>query len=45
MLLSCLEKVFPRAVRLRVPATILGAVLLATAMVVFNVRDVFRYWG
>jgi regulator of sigma E protease len=45
VVMSCLEKVFPRAARLRLPATVLGAVLLAAAMVLFNVRDVVRYWG
>ena len=45
ILLSCLEEAFPRLVRVRVPATLLGIILLAGVMVYANVRDVVRYLG
>ena len=42
--MSCLEALFPRMARLRVPLTLLGMVLLAVLMVYVNVQDVARYW-
>jgi regulator of sigma E protease len=42
--LSCLEALFPRMARLRVPLTLLGMVLLAVLLVYVNVQDVARYW-
>jgi regulator of sigma E protease len=42
--LSCLEKAFPRLVRLRVPLTVLGMLALVALMVYANVHDVIRYW-
>ncbi|HEY0511454.1 MAG TPA: site-2 protease family protein [Thermoanaerobaculia bacterium] len=45
IVMSCLEKLFPRAVRLRVPLTVLGMVVLAAVMLYANVHDVVRLWG
>jgi regulator of sigma E protease len=45
VLMSCLEKLFPRLVRLRVPLTVMGMAVLAAVMVYANVHDVVRYWG
>jgi regulator of sigma E protease len=46
IVLSCLERLFPRSVGvLRVPLTVLGLVLLAVLMIYANVHDVVRYWG
>lgn len=45
VVLSCLEEAFPRAVRLRPAATVLGVLLLAGVMVYANVQDALRYWG
>ena len=46
IVLSCLERLFPRSVGvLRVPLTVLGLVLLAVLMIFANVHDVVRYWG
>lgn len=45
IVMSCLEAAFPRLVRLRVPLTVLGAVLLVSLMAYANVRDVVRYLG
>jgi len=42
--MSCLEAIFPRLVRLRVPLTLLGMVALAVLIVYVNVQDVVRYW-
>jgi regulator of sigma E protease len=42
--MSCLEKLFPRTIALRVPLTVLGLVLLAGLMVYSNVQDVIRLW-
>jgi regulator of sigma E protease len=44
--LACLEQAFPRFVRLRVPLTVLGMILLAVLMIYSNGHDVVRYlWG
>ena len=43
ILMSSLEEIFPRLVRLRVPLTVAGLVLLASVMVYANVHDVFRW--
>lgn len=43
IVMSCLEKAFPRFSRLRVPLTQLGLVFLAAVMVYANARDVVRY--
>src|SRR4029077_12446512 len=40
--MGCLEEMFPRLVRLRVPLTVVGMVLLAALMVYFNLRDVIH---
>ncbi len=45
IVMSCLEEAFPRLLRLRVPLTVLGAVLLVSVMVYTNVQDVVRYLG
>lgn len=45
IVLSCLERAFPRLVRLRVPLTVVGMFLLAALMVYANVLDVVRLWG
>jgi regulator of sigma E protease len=45
ILLGCLEEVFPRLVRLRVPLTVLGMIVLAGLMIFSNVHDALRYWG
>ena len=42
--MSCLEKAFPRLVRLRVPLTVMGMLVLAGLMVYANVHDAIRYW-
>jgi regulator of sigma E protease len=42
ILLCCLEKVFPRAQRLRLPLTVIGLIFLAAVMIFFNLRDVVR---
>ncbi|MES1242155.1 MAG: site-2 protease family protein [Acidobacteriota bacterium] len=42
--LSCLEAMFPRLARLRVPLTLAGLTLLAALMVYTNGHDVVRYW-
>lgn len=44
IVMSCLEEVFPRFARLRVPLTLLGLVFLAAVMVYANARDVVRYF-
>ncbi|MFY9821001.1 MAG: site-2 protease family protein [Thermoanaerobaculia bacterium] len=41
--LACLEEVFPRFARLRVPLTLLGMIVLAVLMVYANGHDVIRY--
>jgi regulator of sigma E protease len=43
ILMASLEELFPRLVRLRVPLTVVGLVLLASVMVYANVHDVFRW--
>jgi regulator of sigma E protease len=43
ILLGVLEEIFPRLVRLRVPLTLMGMVLLVGVMVYANVQDV-RHW-
>jgi regulator of sigma E protease len=43
ILMSSLEELFPRLVRLRVPLTVVGMVLLASLMIYTNVHDVFRW--
>lgn len=45
ILMSTLEHLFPRLVRLRVPLTILGMLVLGFLMIYTNVQDVVRYWG
>jgi regulator of sigma E protease len=42
IVMSCLEEMFPRLVRLRVPLTMVGMVLLAALMIYFNLRDVIH---
>lgn len=42
--MSCLEALFPRLVRLRVPLTMVGVVVLAALMIYVNASDVVRYW-
>lgn len=42
--MSCLEALFPRLIRLRVPLTLLGLIVLAVLMVYANGHDVLRYW-
>jgi regulator of sigma E protease len=42
IVLSCLEERFPRMIDLRAPLTLLGVLLLASAMIYVNVRDVFH---
>src|SRR5436305_4380102 len=43
ILMSSLEELFPRLVRLRVPLTVMGMVLLASVMIYTNVHDVVRW--
>jgi regulator of sigma E protease len=45
IVMGCLEEMFPRLVRLRVPLTLVGMVLLAALMIYLNLRDVVHYWG
>jgi len=45
ILLGCLEELFPRLVRLRVPLTVLGMVVLAAILLYANGHDIVRYWG
>ncbi len=42
--MSCLEAAFPRLVRLRVPLTVAGMLLLASLMIYLNLRDVVHYF-
>lgn len=42
--MHCLEALFPRLVRFRVPLTLLGMIVLAVLMIYANVQDVARYW-
>jgi regulator of sigma E protease len=42
--MSCLEAIFPRLARLRVPLTLLGLMILAVLMVYSNGNDMVRYW-
>jgi regulator of sigma E protease len=42
--LGCLEALFPRAARLRVPLTVVGLLFLAGVMLYANGHDVVRYW-
>ena len=43
--MAVLEKIFPSAIRLRVPLTVLGMIFLAAVMVYANVHDVVRWWA
>ncbi|HEX3527240.1 MAG TPA: site-2 protease family protein [Thermoanaerobaculia bacterium] len=45
ILLSILEEIFPRAIKLRAPLTVLGMVALVGLMILANVHDTIRYWG
>jgi regulator of sigma E protease len=45
IIMSSMEKVFPRLIRLRIPLTLSGLVFLAGLMVYVNIRDVAHYWG
>ncbi|HEX5759578.1 MAG TPA: site-2 protease family protein [Thermoanaerobaculia bacterium] len=45
ILLACMERVFPRLVRLRVAATLVGAAMVAGVTLYANVQDALRYWG
>lgn len=45
IVMSTLEHLFPRLVRLRVPLTLLGMVVLGFLMIYTNVQDVVRLWG
>jgi membrane-associated protease RseP (regulator of RpoE activity) len=45
ILLSCVEEVFPRSARLRVPLTLVGMIALVGLMIFSNVQDAIRYWG
>ncbi len=42
--MSCLEAIFPRLTRLRVPLTTFGMIALAALMVYVNAQDVVRFW-
>lgn len=42
--MSCLEAIFPRLVKLRVPLTSFGMIALAVLIVYVNAQDVVRYW-
>jgi regulator of sigma E protease len=43
--MSCLEELFPRSVKLRVPLTLLGLLMLAALMIYANGQDLMRHWG
>ena len=43
IVMGCLEEMFPRLVRLRVPLTVVGMALLAALMIYLNLRDVVHY--
>jgi regulator of sigma E protease len=43
ILMGSLEELFPRLVRLRIPLTMAGLLLLAGVMIYANVHDVFRW--
>jgi len=43
--MSCLEKLSPRWVTLRVPLTLAGMLLLASLMIYSNARDIIRIWS
>ena len=45
ILMSCLEEAFPRLIRLRAAATLLGVLVLAGLVIYTNVQDTVRYWG
>ncbi|HEV2846402.1 MAG TPA: site-2 protease family protein, partial [Thermoanaerobaculia bacterium] len=45
IVMSCLEERFPRMIDLRAPLTLVGVLLLASAMVYVNVRDVFSLFA
>ena len=45
ILLGLLEEIFPRAIKLRAPLTVLGMLTLVGLMVFANVHDVIRFWG
>ncbi len=42
IVMGCLEEMFPRLVRLRVPLTVVGMALLAALMIYCNLRDVIH---
>ena len=44
ILMSCLEEAFPRLIRMRVAATVLGLIVLAGLTIYANARDVIHYW-
>jgi regulator of sigma E protease len=44
ILMGCLEELFPRLIRLRVPLTVLGMVVLAAVMLYANGHDVVSLW-
>jgi regulator of sigma E protease len=45
ILLGTLEEIFPRAVKLRAPLTVLGMLTLVSLMIFANVHDAIRFWG
>ncbi|HVS00568.1 MAG TPA: site-2 protease family protein [Thermoanaerobaculia bacterium] len=45
IVMSTLEHLFPRMVRLRGPLTLLGMIVLGFVMIYANVQDVVRIWG
>lgn len=45
ILLSCLEQAWPRLTRLRLPATLVGLLVLVTVMLYVTGQDIARYWG
>ena len=44
ILMSCLERLSPRWVALRVPLTLAGMLFLAVLMIYSNARDIVRIW-
>lgn len=44
ILMGILEELFPRLIRLRVPLTVFGLVLLTSVMLFANAHDVVRWW-
>jgi hypothetical protein len=45
IVMGCAEQVCLRLVRLRVPLTVLGMLVLAVLMIYANVQDVIRHLG